>query len=68
MNNLDSNAKQRTPGLKVRTNVKAGGLSVNNNQTLAHGLKVKTNIKAGGLMLRNHSQTLARGPKVETAV
>jgi hypothetical protein len=37
-------------GLKVRTNVKAGG-TMNHNQTTAHGLKVKTNVKAGGIIM-----------------
>lgn len=34
-------------GMKVKTNVKAGGKSWNHNQTVAKGLRVKTNIKAG---------------------
>jgi hypothetical protein len=34
-------------GLKVKSNVKAGGLSANHNQTAPRGLKVKTNVKAG---------------------
>jgi hypothetical protein len=33
--------------MKVKTNVKAGGLSSNHNQTVSSGLKVKTNVKAG---------------------
>ena len=33
-------------GLKVKSNVKAGGWE-NHNQTTARGLKVKTNVKAG---------------------
>jgi hypothetical protein len=37
--------------MKIKTNVKAGGLSVNNNQTMARGLKVKTDIKAGTIVL-----------------
>ena len=34
-------------GMKVKTNVKAGGISFNHNQKVACGLRVKTNIKAG---------------------
>ncbi|MGH9751292.1 MAG: hypothetical protein ACREA2_00780 [Blastocatellia bacterium] len=64
-------------GLRVKTNVKAGGIKVpqrngdghtmNHNQTVARGLKVKTNVKAGGLN-PNHNQTVARGLKVKTNV
>ena len=45
--------------LKVKTNVRAGGFSLNHNQTLARGMKVKTNVRAGGLSM-NHNQTLVR--------
>jgi hypothetical protein len=44
--------------MKIQTSVKAGGLSVNHNQTAA-GLKVQTAIKAGGLSV-NHNQTAVR--------
>ena len=33
--------------MKVKTNVKAGGLSSTHNQTVSSVLKVKTNVKAG---------------------
>lgn len=47
--------------MKIKTNLKAGGVYTNHNQTPAGrtntGLKVKTQVKAGGLF-GNHSQTL----------
>jgi len=35
--------------MKIKTNVKAGGINLQHNQTMARSLKVKTNVKAGGL-------------------
>ncbi len=48
-----------TSTLKVKTNLKAGGILRNHNETLVRGLKVKTNIKAGGIR-GNHNETLVR--------
>jgi hypothetical protein len=63
--------------MKVKTQVKAGGLISNHNQTLVrdraqtaagirpqgkrHALKVKTQVKAGALT-QNHNQTLVHAP------
>jgi hypothetical protein len=33
--------------MKIKTNVKAGALTDNHNQTVSRGLKVKTDVKAG---------------------
>ena len=33
--------------MKIKTNVKAGGVSLQHNQKVARGLKVKTGVKAG---------------------
>jgi hypothetical protein len=33
--------------MKIKTNVKAGGINLQHNQTMARSLKVKTNVKAG---------------------
>jgi hypothetical protein len=46
----------KTSGLKVNSNVKAGGIhSINHN---GRGLRVRTAVKAGGTELRpNHNST-----------
>jgi hypothetical protein len=59
--------RMENDNMKIKTNVKAGGLNQNHNQTVARGLKVKSNIKAGGGWT-NHNQTVARGLKVKTNV
>jgi hypothetical protein len=53
--------------VKVKTNVKAGAIASNHNQTMTRGLKVKSGEKAGRIVL-NHNQTTARGLKVKTNV
>jgi hypothetical protein len=51
--------------MKVQTTIKAGGISLNHNETLARDaaeaktLKVKTGVKAGGISL-NHNEALVR--------
>lgn len=44
--------------MKVKSDVKAGGRTLNHNQT-NRGLRVKSKVKAGGRGL-NHNQTLSR--------
>ena len=53
--------------MKIKTNVKAGLIAANHNQTVARALKVKTGVKAGGVQMQ-HNQTMARGLKVKTNV
>ena len=53
--------------MKIKTNVKAGGMNMQHNQTMARGLKVKTGVKAGGINMQ-HNQTMARELKVKTRV
>jgi hypothetical protein len=40
-------AIRRSTDMKIKSNVKAGSMSQNHNQTVSRGLKVKTNVKAG---------------------
>ena len=35
--------------MKIKTNVKAGGLSDNHNQAVVRSLKIKTRVKAGSV-------------------
>ena len=51
--NTESSNRTRTTGLKIKTNIKAGGLTSNHNQTRARGLKVKTSVKAGGIIIHD---------------
>jgi hypothetical protein len=37
--------------MKIKTNVKAGGLTTNHNQKVARGLKVKSGVKAGAIYM-----------------
>jgi hypothetical protein len=52
--------------MKVKTRLKAGGMSLQHNETLvrapsqAKGLMVKTRLKAGGIQLQ-HNETLVKG-------
>jgi hypothetical protein len=52
--------------MQVKTQVKAGGVMLNHNQTLVRDrvqrqpLKVKTHVKAGFALTTNHNQTLVR--------
>jgi hypothetical protein len=49
--------------MKTKTHVRAGGIQLNHNETLARdasrakGLRVKTHVRAGGIAL-NHNETL----------
>jgi len=50
--------------MRIKTNVKAGSLNLNHNQTLASErktIRIKSGVKAGGVI--NHNQTLVRAGK-----
>jgi hypothetical protein len=57
------NANNKTKGMRVKSSVKAGGFSLNHNQTNVknNGLRVKSSIKAGVIFDGdNHNQTIVR--------
>jgi len=53
--------------MKTKTNVKAGGSTLQHNETLRGGLKLKTRVKAGGVNMQ-HNETLGGGIKLRTTV
>ena len=53
--------------MRIKTNVKAGGISLQHNQRLTRSLKVKSGVKAGGIAL-NHNQTVTRSLKVKSGI
>ena len=63
-------------GMKAKTNVKAGRIFTNHNQTIARGLRVRSSLKAGfnpqpeppGLGGSNHNQTVSKGLRVKSNV
>ncbi len=69
---LNVNIEKEKDSMKIKTNVKAGGIDLNHNQTITRRLKVKTNVKAGSKpdepLWKNHNQTIACGIKVKTNV
>jgi len=58
---------ERMQNMKLKTNVKAGGTSLNHNETIAgqskKGLRVSTNLRAGGVRMMNHNENLTSQPK-----
>ena len=51
--------------MRVKSSVKAGGITTNHNQTTA-GVRVKSKVKAGGINLQ-HNQTI-KGLRVKSSV
>jgi hypothetical protein len=55
--------------MKIKSNIKAGGMNLQHNQTVARGLRIKSGGKAGGARgANNHNQTATRGLKVRSNI
>lgn len=55
--------------MKVKSNVKAGGIRWNHNQTVAKkGLSVKSNVKAGGFKWNHNQKIVKKGLRVKSNV
>jgi hypothetical protein len=57
--NHNQTAVRSSEGLRVRSNVKAGGIIGNHSQTAVRAVHVRSSVKAGGLGA-NHNQTTVR--------
>ena len=47
--------------MKINSNIKAGGITQQHNQTVSRGLRIKSNVRAGAGGVRysvNHNQTV----------
>lgn len=58
--------------MRIKTHIKAGGIKVNHNQTVARGLKVQSHLRAGADppepdRHNNHNQTVL-GLKVKSNI
>jgi hypothetical protein len=62
----DQRKYKESSKIRIRTNVKAGGIASNHNQIVTSSLKVKSGVKASGML--NHNQTVTRRLRVKTNV
>ncbi len=53
--------------MRIKSNVKAGGISMQHNQQIIRSLNVKSGVKAGRIVL-NHNQQITRSLKIKSGV
>ena len=51
----------------IKTNVKAGGMSMQHNQRITRSLKARSGVKAGRI-ISNHNQQISRSLKIKSGV